>query len=76
MVNFSFQTMVLVFNTNYKNKLSKVTKSIERWLKDDLKCEKKNNDKVIHCNDIAQLISEISGILCSSSKSRKTTHIR
>ena len=41
MVNFGFQTMVLVFNTNYQNKLSKVTKSIERWLKDDLKCEKK-----------------------------------
>ena len=52
--------MALAFNTNHDNKLSKVTKSMERWLMDTLKCEK--NDNVFHGNHIAQIISEICGI--------------
>ena len=44
-----------------KNKFSELIKSIERWLMDSLKCERRNH-KVSHCNDITQTIDKIYSI--------------
>ena len=48
-------------NTSYENKLSKVVKSIDRWVMNTLK-HKKKNEEVFHCNDIALIMSEICSI--------------
>ena len=45
-------------NVSNDNKLFKLVKLIERWAMDFLECENEN-DKVFHCSDKAQIISEI-----------------
>ena len=49
-------------NSIHENKLFKVVKSIVRWLLDTLESVKEENGKVFLGNNIAQIISEISGI--------------
>ena len=73
----------LFINTCHENKLSKVVKSIERWVMNALKREK--NDIYFLWNAIAQKISEICGIskwhffnikgACFSSKSRNKIYL-
>ena len=41
----------ILFETNFDRELTKITKSIEMWVKDALKREKEN-DKFTHYNDI------------------------
>lgn len=48
---YSFQTI------SYEKKLSKLVKSINRWVMKD-----KKNDKAFPCNDISQIIRQICGI--------------
>ena len=48
-------------NTSFEKKLSKFVKSIKIRVTCVLKSEKENN-KVDHCNDIAQIVSKICGI--------------
>ena len=68
MVLFSFSDMAdkkkkianSFWKTSNENKLSKVVKSIERWVMDTWKREKKKSkDETFLCNDIAQIIREI-----------------
>ena len=49
-----------IANRSYENKFSKVVKLIETWPMTTLKY-KKENGKVFHGNDTAQIISEICG---------------
>lgn len=48
-------------NTSYEHKRSNVIKSVESWVRDALKREKKN-EKVFQCIDVGHIISRISGI--------------
>ena len=49
-----------IVNRSYENKFSKVVKLIEIWSMTTLKYEKENG-KVFHGNDTAQIVSEICG---------------